>query len=151
MSVCSFQSQLQAYHDGELPAEQAEKLAAHVSDCLACSAELAELSSMRVMFAAAEPARLSPIGLHRLHRTIDAANQQGLLRLARVVNGAAAAVLVVSSALLLHGNNAASNIAPRVTWTDPTVLVSSDTTALQDNSPAAAWYLADTARPDSSQ
>ena len=43
---------LQAYHDGELGAAEAETVAAHCAACAACRAELAELKRMGELLAA---------------------------------------------------------------------------------------------------
>jgi anti-sigma factor RsiW len=107
MADCSYRSWLQAYHDGELDAPRAADLERHVASCPPCAEDLAALGEISRWFAAAPVDRLSPIGLYRLHSNLDLLTDRGLLWLARVLTGVAAAVLVVGSIWLMRAKPAA--------------------------------------------
>ena len=95
--------------------------------------------------AMSRPMRLSQIGLHRLHRRVDQAMEEGLLRFVRVFNAIAACVLVAGSAWLLmktRDDRAVENTTPAAPpWVD--VADVSDSPSGAYSTPAAAWYLAD--------
>src|SRR4051794_30112633 len=104
MSACSseFEQRIAAYHDGRLDDAAAAQVEAHVRDCAACAAELRELEALSQMMASVPPARLSQIGLARIHRAVDAVvdDQSGVIKLARWLSAAAAIVLVGASVTL---------------------------------------------------
>lgn len=148
MGVCAFSERLSVFHDGEVDEAGRMEMQAHLRDCLSCAAELGRLQAMSGMVSSAPVVRLSQIGLHRLHRRVDAAMEElgedGVLRYVRVFNAIAACVLVAGSAWLLMKTREgrAVEIAPAAPpWVD--VAEASDTPSGAYSTPAAAWYLAD--------
>lgn len=57
---------LQAYHDGELPADEAAAVTAHCADCPTCRAELAELATLAGLLAASPAPELPRTVWHRV-------------------------------------------------------------------------------------
>jgi len=113
MTECSYSEQVSAYHDGELDAASGAVIERHLDSCPPCADRLAELRGMSRLFAATTLPHLSQIGMHRLHSRLDALIDGGLVRLARVMTGIAAAVLLVGSLWLIRSQPApvASNPA----------------------------------------
>ena len=151
MASCPFNEQMSAFHDGEVDDARRAEIQAHLHDCPSCAAELDRLEVVSRLLTAAPAARLSQIGLHRLHRRMDQAMEEGLLRFVRVFNAVAACVLVAGSAWLLmktRDDRAVENTTPVAPpWVD--VAEVSDSPSGAYSTPAAAWYLADdTSRAD---
>lgn len=145
MAVCPFNEQISAFHDNEVDEALAARIGEHLRDCPSCAAELERLEAMSRLVMSAPAPRLSQIGLHRLHRRMDQAMEEGLLRFVRVFNAIAACVLVAGSAWLLmktRDDRAVENATPAAPpWVD--VAEVSDTPSGAYSTPAAAWYLAD--------
>ncbi len=135
---CDRTSKLPAYHDGELSPAEAAELESHLSACLICSAELADLRGLSMQFAQVEQPRLSQIERHRVHRALDAIMERAVVRFAWSLSGVAAAVLIVGTFWLSQATEPVQAAPP---WVDAAVYAHS----LGDNaqSPAAQWYLAD--------
>jgi anti-sigma factor RsiW len=128
MASCPTSQQLSAFLDGEVEETRRAEIEEHLRDCPACAAELDRLQAVSRLLNSglsnsAGAARLSQIGLHRLHRRMDQAMEEGFLRFVRVLNAIAACVLVAGSAWLL--------------------MKTRDSRAVENATPAAAWYLAD--------
>jgi hypothetical protein len=100
---------------------------------------------MSRLLASAPAAHLSQIGLHRLHRRMDQAMEEGLLRFMRVLNAVAACVLVAGSAWLLMKMRDERTVEISTPAAPPWVDVAevSDSPSGAYSTPAAAWYLAD--------
>jgi anti-sigma factor ChrR (cupin superfamily) len=160
--MCPSHEQLSAFHDGQVDEETRYQIELHVALCGDCRKELAAMKSMSAMFAAAEFPRLSQISLHRLHRRVDAARDQGLIRAALAVCAMAACVLIVSSIWLVRATHsqvaqttpttnlpvpATASVTPPP-WAD-VVASSSDLEPLNVSTPVAAWYLSSTGSEDS--
>jgi anti-sigma factor RsiW len=144
MSNCSFNPQLDAYHDGELTADARAAFESHLRDCPACSEQLAQLRAMSQMFANAPQLRLSQIALHRLHGRIDAGADQGLLRLGWTINAIAASLLLVGSVWLTRISNPPSTPEAAPPWIGVPVVAQTDPAYHEiAATPAAQWYLAD--------
>jgi anti-sigma factor RsiW len=145
MVSCPFNEQMSAFLDGEVDDVRRAEIQAHLRDCPSCAAELDRLEAVSRLLMEAPAARLSQIGLHRLHRRMDQAMEEGLLRFVRVFNAIAACVLVAGSAWLLmktRDDRAVENTTPVAPpWVD--VAEVSDTPSGAYSTPAAAWYLAD--------
>src|SRR5258708_6293157 len=114
MANCSFNDQLDAYHDGELDERRRRTLEIHLVGCGECAKRLAELQDIAEMFAAAPRPQISQIAMHRLHRSVDAAMEHGLLRFAGAVSGIAASVLLVGSMWLSRATDAPQAAPPWV-------------------------------------
>ena len=96
---CFSAEQLQAFYDGELPAQKRAAIHAHVSQCADCRQVVAELEKLSQLLgnASLSPEPSGMIG--RLNDAWDAASDRGVLRIAGWLTAAAAAVLV---AAILH-------------------------------------------------
>jgi anti-sigma factor RsiW len=149
MASCPTSQQLSAFHDGEVDETRRAEIEAHLRYCPACAAELKRLQTVSELFNTvplnAGAMRLSQIGLHRLHRRMDQAMEEGFFRFVRVLNAIAACVLVAGSAWLLlktRDSRAVEIATPAAPpWVD--VAEVSDTSTGAYSTPAAAWYLAD--------
>jgi anti-sigma factor RsiW len=140
---CSWNSQLSAYHDGELDASHRSDVEQHVATCAECSAYLAELRGLSGLFAAEPVARLSQIGVHRLHRRLQAVTEQGILRLARTMSAVAACVVLAGSLWLTQLHETPQAAPP---WTG--IPSNVDEVAMTDSaSPVAQYYLTDLSQP----
>jgi anti-sigma factor RsiW len=147
MATCPTSQQLSAFHDGELDQATAAEIQRHLPHCPACSAELARLSAISALFAEAPVAKLSQIGLHRLHRRVESAMEEGLMRIVRVLNAVAACVLIAGSAFLMvraRQDRTVENTTPVAPpWVGVDVAEASDSSTGVTATPAAMWYLAD--------
>jgi len=79
---CDRLTQVHAYHDGELPAEQRAALEAHMRACAECSELLGELQNVSRMLAAAPILEMSPEVRARLEQSWWASRDRGVLRVA---------------------------------------------------------------------
>lgn len=140
---CTFEQQIQAYHDGELTAEQRAAAERHLAECRVCADRLAELEAMSRLFADAAAPRLSQIGMHRLHIRVAKEMDRGLVRLAGTLSGIAAGIMLIGSALLLHVQNAAAVPQAAPPWVGVSASAETDTLAHDAGTPTAVWYLAD--------
>jgi anti-sigma factor RsiW len=101
MTDCPFQPQLDAYHDGELTPQAAQRLEEHLGACATCSAELRAMRdlSAQIRFAAG-PESVEAGEARRLHASLErtAAQRQSesgvLLRMAAAFSVAASVLLV---------------------------------------------------------
>lgn len=101
MSDCEFGSRLSAYHDNELSPADRAAVEAHLQQCADCRLALGAIRDVSGLFAAApEPAPLSQIARHRLHRGVDRQMERGLVRLSAALSGIAAAVMIAGSVWL---------------------------------------------------
>ena len=142
MASCPFNEQMSAFHDGEVDDGRRLEIQAHLRDCPFCAAELDRLEAVSRLLMSAPAARLSQIGLHRLHLRVDQAMEEGLLRFVRVFNAVAACVLVAGSAWLLMKTRDYRTVETTPA-APPWVDVASDSPTGAYSTPAAAWYLAD--------
>jgi anti-sigma factor RsiW len=145
MASCPTSQQLSAFHDGEVDETRRTEIEEHLRDCPACAAELDRLAAVSRLFTTVPSIRLSQIGLHRLHRRMDQAMEEGFLRFVRVLNAIAACVLVAGSAWLLLKTRDSRAVEIATPAAPPWVVseVSDDTPTGAYSTPAAAWYLAD--------
>jgi anti-sigma factor RsiW len=148
MADCAFNLEIQAYHDGELPAERRSTVEEHLAGCPACAAELAELKNLSAVFAAEPVAELSQIALHRLHRKIDNEMDRGLIRFGWSLSAVAASILLVASAWLVKvdGSAQAASASPtpdEPPWVSVSLAASHDPVLRDASTPAEQWYLAD--------
>ncbi len=106
MTQCPEDVQLDAYCDGELPADERAQIERHLAICPPCAAQVEEIRSISRAFAASPAPRLSQIGLHRLHARLDLLVDRGFIRLARVLTGLAASILLFGTAWLVTHSRA---------------------------------------------
>jgi anti-sigma factor RsiW len=144
MQKCDLIAKLDAYHDGELDEAERLEMEAHLRECPACAAELAVMNSVSRLFQNQARAGLSQIGMYRLHREIDGAMEEGVLRIMRVLSGIAACVLIAGSVWLVKSRSVTvENAAPSAPpWADVARADIETPTAVY-STPAAVWYLAD--------
>jgi len=138
---CPSEQKLSAYHDGELLAEDRERLARHLAWCQACVRRMEQLKQMSAFIASGSPVGLSQIALRRLHNKLDEVIERGLVRWAWEVSGIAAAILLIGSvwlARLAEPVSASVSVPP---WVG--AQASADPVIQETPTPAAAWYLAD--------
>jgi anti-sigma factor RsiW len=104
MSACQFQSRVEAYHDGKLPAEGRRAVEQHLARCAVCAAELAWLRSVSASVRRQRGDDLTALELERVHAAVDAAADESypvlLYRTAGTLMALAASVLIVSSVWL---------------------------------------------------
>jgi anti-sigma factor RsiW len=147
MNSCPFHDWIGAYHDGELDESRRAQMDQHLEACPPCAAELAELKKLSGLFVETELPRLSPMAMRRLHRRLDAAADEGVIRLARVASALAACILVAAAVALMRLQPSQTPAAE-----PPWVGIAStgtDSTSVEAATPAAAWYLSNaTARAD---
>jgi anti-sigma factor RsiW len=98
MDCNHFNSQLEAYHDGELDAAQRQQVELHLGDCAICARVLRSLQSMSRSMQALPMAEMSADAMTRLHAEVDRTMDRSLLPLARSFVGIAAAILMVATA-----------------------------------------------------
>ena len=91
---CQRESQVQAYHDGELPAEQRESVEQHLRECADCAGLLAELRQLSAMVTSAPRVEMSADAVRRLEQAWWRQRDRGVLRLAEWLTAAAAAVII---------------------------------------------------------
>jgi anti-sigma factor RsiW len=141
MSQCTISQQLGLYLDGELDARGRATVERHLQECAPCRAELADLSAISRLIAQAPQPRLSQISLHRLHARTDAVMEEGLVRLARIMQAVAASVLIAGSAWLMRA--APVTQTPAQASVATVIPAAWDTRTEETATPAAAFYLAD--------
>ena len=138
---------LSAFHDGQLDAELAKTVAAHVTACAACTLELQRYSMMSEFVNATARLPLSQIGRARLNRQIDAVFASGmdssLIRFGLRVSGIAASILLLGTIGLLVGGESRTTAQAAPPWVGVAVSSDADTVVRNASTPAAAIYLAD--------
>ena|SRR5579884_4520814 len=120
MSDCQYQSDLEAYHDGELDAGASQRLSRHLHECGRCEAELREMRRLSDLLAGLRPAGgMAPLQRARLHQTLEHRGPQRLLRLTKFVAAAAASVLLIAGAWLWEMPAGRPNSGPVAQTTIP--------------------------------
>lgn len=100
-TVCE-PSLLSAYLDGEAGADQRRRVEAHLAECPACAAELAQLRELSRSISAYQLSDdLAPAELARVHDALDDAAEGPVWRIGGVAGLIAASVLVISGTWLL--------------------------------------------------
>src|SRR3954470_21939489 len=96
---CNEIQNLDAYADGELPADERSRIEQHLAICAACARELARLRKLSAIIGAYRPV-LSSEALERIHNAVGQTWDVGILRIARRISAVAAAVVVAGSLYL---------------------------------------------------
>jgi len=99
MPECTRARELHAYHDGELSLEERRTFEGHLAKCPRCARELVQIRSVSNLVAASSIPDIPPETLCRLHRRLDDAKENGILRLGEWLAAAALTLLLFSSAL----------------------------------------------------
>ena len=100
MASCENIRKLSAHHDGELPTDEAQRVAQHLRQCPSCRQELEQLRAISQWLSASPAPAVPEEVLARLRRSFRPRRDRIILRTAKTLTTAAAAVLVVCSALL---------------------------------------------------
>ena len=138
---------IHAYHDGELsPPAQVAVIEAHLRDCAACAALLAELRQVSQLVAAAPLADMPPAAMKRMQQAWWAAQDRGVLRVASWLTAAAAAVIlaaVMFSSPGERGETATTVNAPQfVAWMEQSSSFQQEPDEPQDELLIATQYIA---------
>lgn len=113
MATCEHGPQLSAYHDGELPESHRSTLDAHLSQCLACQAELREIQTLSQALHSAQLPALPAEARERLTIAGHYAPRRGALRAVRAFMAIAAVIfLVAAGSLMIQIKQAARGPAP---------------------------------------
>ena len=96
---CNEIQNLDAYADGELPADERRRVEQHLAICAACARELARLRKLSAIIGAYRPV-LSSDALERIHNAVGQTWDVGILRIARRISAVAAAVVLAGSLYL---------------------------------------------------
>ena len=134
MADCEYQVKVHAYHDGELPPVDRQRVELHLRGCPACARELERLRRMSALFASARLPELSPAALQRLHRGRVVVLEPALVRTSEFFAAAAAAILLVCAAWLWRAS-ASQEAAAMPSWQEVPVTYQVD--ASTDNDPGA--------------
>lgn len=117
MASCENVREVNRYHDGELSADEARRLADHVRGCASCREELASLRALSRLLSAAAPAEPPEALCDRLCRNVQPHRDRVILRTARALTAAAAAVLVAcGAALWLRAGDRPAPLRPPSSW-----------------------------------
>jgi anti-sigma factor RsiW len=90
---CNTSAQIQAFYDGELPADAAASVEAHLRECAECAALLADLRSMSNLLATVPLTEMRSGAANRMYGAWRATSDRGVLRIASWLTAAAAVVL----------------------------------------------------------
>jgi anti-sigma factor RsiW len=126
MNPCPVQSQLDAFHDGELQPVAREEIADHLGRCSTCARRVESLRHLSGLFGElkGQVARqtIEPGELSAIHEAVDATASPmridaGFIRAAGVLMTMAASVLIVSAVWLveLHHGSAPAGSGPIAT------------------------------------
>jgi len=114
---CGNISKISAYHDGELPPAEAQRLEAHLRECQSCRRELQRLRALSAWLSSVPAPRVPRALLDRLRREVRPRRDRVVLRTAEALAAGAAAVLLVCSALLWQGaDGGATTFQPPADW-----------------------------------
>jgi anti-sigma factor RsiW len=100
MVDCRYKSSLEAYHDGELPPEQAQDIERHLTGCQACLHDLQRIRELSQLVASGRPEAIRADELARIHDAIEGVQNRSLFRFAAAMSAIAASILIISAAWL---------------------------------------------------
>jgi anti-sigma factor RsiW len=144
--MCSAKNgrQVNAYHDGALPPEDARRLEAHLAQCPVCAQELKELRSLSRFLRDARLPDVPDKVVKRLHGTVafsSTAREDVVVTLAMRLTAAAAAILIVCAAWIWGVSRASEPHAAANTWELAAVTLRAYTTT--DTQQIAEWIVDD--------
>ena len=87
---CTYRSQIDAYHDGEIGAEMSRRIAEHLETCEQCRRDLLAMRRMSALFADSHDDGLLLPLVGRVHEAVDAEPAGNYFRTARLLIGLAA-------------------------------------------------------------
>ncbi|HZK81228.1 MAG TPA: zf-HC2 domain-containing protein, partial [Humisphaera sp.] len=89
------------FHDGELGNDTERMVERHMASCEVCRLELKEIRELSALADQIGQEGMSPLAVRRIHKAIDAEQQNySIFRIARVLTGLAASAMVVGAAWL---------------------------------------------------
>ena len=143
MSECPNQLRIEAYHDGELPAELAREVQQHLNECAACREELRALESMSQFVRSFAPAAMSNAAMNRLHQQVDSLTQVDTLRFAKQLSSLAACLLAAAG--VWFGTTSRTSESSPAPWERAALTLQVDTStasAQTGETDTAQWMLA---------
>ena len=138
MSECERTRQVQAYHDGELPPEEARGLEAHLAECEVCAREIGALRGLSRRLVEADLPSAPPEVLARLREVPVATN---VVSLAKRLSAVAAAILILCGAWLGWGADA--DTTPRARPWEIAAISPAAPVAEDEAQQTARWIVAD--------
>ena len=148
MSECEFANQLSAYHDGELPPGRLAAFQQHLSQCAACTANLAKLDRLSGLLQSWPMPDLSAQQLRQIHFAVDRANFRHLQRLALSLASMAASLAI--AAVVWANTEQPAAITVAAAWERVAVAPSTadDSSSGTRDLSLAKWVLADLSSGD---
>lgn len=150
MCECEYRGRIEAFYDGELPAEADREVSGHLAECGACQRELDRLQKLSSALKTVRVEGAPQDVLRRAHQRVRAARNLPklvLLRMARRASLVAAALLVACCLWLwrIQAPGGATAVVPGA-W--ETVAVSSSVSVAKLNEPyreelMARWIVQD--------
>jgi anti-sigma factor RsiW len=146
---------LSAFHDGELPADQAVAVEAHVAHCPTCASELAQLRAMSRRLATLGQGPLPAAVFTRLRNPTSYRTQRLIYRSAWALSASSVAAMLLCALVLWRAGAAPAPATPQPTGMGAASLIVA--VAGESGSPAAeptetqlaaAWMLEGLARKE---
>lgn len=103
MDSCSYGSIVDAYHDGELPADERIAFETHLAICPPCRADLAQTRQLAAFIAAAPKRAMSSSARQALFDLAPLIGERAYLRIAEWTTALAASVIIAASVWLFYG------------------------------------------------
>jgi len=144
MDVCERANEINAYYDGELPADRRAAVEEHLAACPACQAQLQQCLRLSGLLAQLPlPQAPSPELMQRLHQVANRQGTAGVMRLAEWLTGVAAAALVVFAVGLGYRSTQEQAVSLPLWETDAVVQSPSDSTSNSAEEQVAMWQVRD--------
>jgi hypothetical protein len=147
MDDCPYIARINAYHDGELIADERTVIQSHLAlGCAVCSKELKSLQRVSVQFREIEGApEIQSSFVSKLHRQVDSLTDRSILHFAELLTGVAAALLVTASMWAMRTPSASAD--PMRDWERAAVTLRPEMIAAQQPASlhAAEWIVNDLA------
>jgi len=121
MTTCSYGSIVDAYHDGELPADERIAFETHLATCPPCQADLAQTRQLAAIIAAAPKRVLSADARQAMFDLAPMIGERAYLRIAEWTTALAASVIIAASIWLFYGAQSSST-TPEMTATATNVM-----------------------------
>lgn len=140
MSNCEISRQLGAYLDGELGADECQRIEQHLASCPMCAAEVGHLQRISRLVGSWEAPLISLTAMRSLHAAVDGAGWRRLERLAFSL-ASIAACLAITTAIWPRSEAAP---AMATSWERAAVRPAEETSAGNPQEIAMAqWVVAD--------
>lgn len=144
MGACDRVRKVSAYHDGELGAEEARLMEAHLAECPVCAGELRTLRALSGVLSRAVPLEAPEPVMARLYATASDVRERVVIRLAERLMAAAAAVLVACGVLLwTSGRTSANAELQAAAWERAAVTLHVEAAPTGEDQQLAQWIVQD--------